>query len=63
MDERLQIHLIITNITNSVVSINNFIGTGKFKKDVLVHSGLLDINNNSIIPHNRNTNLGFYYYY
>jgi hypothetical protein len=61
-NQRLQIHLIINNITNSLVPINNFTGSGKFKKDILVHSGLRDINDNSIIQHNRNTNLGFYYY-
>mgnify|MGYP003389452038 CR=1 FL=1 len=62
VNERLQIHLIINNIIDNIVPKNNFTGSGKFKKDVLVHSGLIDINNNSIIQHNRNTNLGFYYY-
>ena len=62
VNERLQIHLIINNISNNLVPINNFTGSGKFKKDILVHSGLRDLNDNSIIPHNRNTNLGFYYY-
>ena len=60
--ERLQIHLIIDKIINKSIPENEFTGTGKFKKDVLVHAGLRDINNKSIIPHNRNTTLGFYYY-
>ena len=61
-NQRLQIHLIVNNITNSIVPVNNFIGSGRFKKDVLIHSGLRNINNESIIPHNRNTNIGFYSY-
>mgnify|MGYP005654738291 CR=1 FL=1 len=61
-NERLQIHLVINNIYNIAVPEHNIIGSGKFKKDVLIHSGLRDINDNSIIPHNRNTNIGFYYY-
>ena len=62
IDQRLQIHLIINNIDNKVVPINDFTGPGKFKKDVFVHSGLIDTNNNTIKEHNRNTNLGFYYF-
>lgn len=60
--ERLQIHLIINNIENIIVPKNNFKGTGKYKKDVFIHAGLRDINYNLIIPHNGNTNLGFYHY-
>ena len=61
-EERLKISLIIKNISNTHVPSNNFHGTGKYKKDVLVHAGLRDIDNNSLISHNRNTNLGYYYY-
>ena len=61
-NERLQIHLIINNPVNISIPINAFTGSGKFKKDVLVHAGLRDRDNESIIQHNRNTNLGFYYY-
>ena len=62
-EQRLQIHLKINNNISHVtvpIHINN--GSGKYKKDVLIHSGLRDIHNNSLIPHNRNTNIGFYYY-
>jgi hypothetical protein len=66
-NERLKIKLVVdNNITNqhinNTVPTNNFRGSGKYKKDVLVHCGLIDINNNSIIEHNKNTNIGFYYY-
>jgi hypothetical protein len=61
-NQRLQIHLIINDIENSLVPINNFMGSGKYKKDVLVQAGLRDVNNNSIVEHNMNTNIGFYYY-
>ena len=61
-DQRLKIHLIINNITNSSVPTNNFTGSGKFKKDIFVHAGLRNTNNSSIIQHKRNTNLGFYCY-
>jgi hypothetical protein len=54
--------LFIQNILNTTVPLNNFIGSGKYKKDVLVHVGLRDTNNNIIIQHNKNTNIGFYYY-
>tara|TARA_Y100000389_G_C17181930_1_gene374429 strand:+ start:129 stop:626 length:498 start_codon:yes stop_codon:yes gene_type:complete len=60
--QRLQIHLIINNIEYIQVPINNISGSGKYKKDVLIHAGLRDIYNNSIIPHNQNTCIGFYYY-
>ena len=62
LEERLKISLIIKTISNTLVPENSFTGTGKYKKDVLVHAGLRDLDNNSIIPHNRNTNLGYYYY-
>ena len=61
-EERLQIHLRINNIENISVPINNISGSGKYKKDVLIHAGLRDVNDNSIIEHNKNTNIGFYYY-
>ena len=61
-DERLQIHLIITNISNINVGQNNFNGSGKYKKDILVHAGLRDTNNNKLKSHDGNTNIGFYYY-
>ena len=61
-EQRLQIHLIINSIENILVPVNNIHGPGKYKKDVLIHAGLRDVNDNSIIHHNRNTNLGFYYY-
>tara|TARA_Y100000389_G_C17071662_1_gene322276 strand:- start:40 stop:531 length:492 start_codon:yes stop_codon:yes gene_type:complete len=61
IEERLQIHLIVNDVFNSEVP-KNFEGTGRYKKDILLHSGLRDINNKIIIPHNKNINLGFYYY-
>jgi len=60
--QRLQIHLIVRNIENISVPINNIRGSGRYKKDVLVHAGLRDIYDNSIIEHIKNTNIGFYYY-
>lgn len=62
IEQRLQIHLIINNIEDISVPTHNFTGSGKYKKDVLIHAGLRDVNNISIIEHNRNTNIGFYYY-
>jgi len=62
IEQRLQIHLIINNIEDISVPTHNFTGSGKYKKDVLIHAGLRDANNISIIEHNRNTNIGFYYY-
>lgn len=61
-DQRLQIHLIINNIENISVPIKNISGLGRYKKDVLIHTGLRDINDNSIIKHNGNISIGFYYY-
>ena len=61
-DQRLQIHLIINNIENIPVPLNNISGSGKYKKDVLIHAGLRDVSDNSIIQHNKNINIGFYYY-
>ena len=63
-NERLQIHLnvINTQVINTQVPENNFTGSGRYKKDILVHRGLRDINDESIIEHNRNTNIGFYKY-
>ena len=61
-DERLQLHMCVSNIENIKVPENKFTGPGRYKKDILVHSGLRDIHNNIIIGHNKNTNIGFYYY-
>ena len=61
-EQRLQIHLIIKNIENIPVPVNNISGSGRYKKDILIHAGLRDVNDNSIIQHNKNTNIGFYYY-
>ena len=62
IEQRLQIHLIINNIKNISVPTHSFSGSGKYKKDILIHAGLRDVNDNSIIEHNKNTNIGFYYY-
>ena len=62
INDRLKLHMIVRNFNNTVVPSNNFNGSGKYKKDVLVHSGLLNNNGDVIIPHNKNTNIGFYYY-
>ena len=61
-DEKLKIHMVVKNIQNIMVPTNNFTGSGKFKKDILVHSGLRNTNNDIIIQHIKNTNIGFYYY-
>jgi hypothetical protein len=63
-EQRLQIHLIINDndIENITVPIHTISGSGKYKKDILIHTGLRDANNNSIIEHNKNTSIGFYYY-
>jgi len=61
-DQKLQLHMVVSNIHNTIVPTNNFTGSGKFKKDVLVHSGLRNTNGDIIIQHNKNTNIGFYYY-
>lgn len=60
--EELQLHMVVKNIHNIIVHTNNFNGSGKFKKDVLVHSGLRNTKGDIIIQHNKNTNIGFYYY-
>lgn len=60
--QRLQIHLIVRNMENISVPINNIRGSGRYKKDVLIHAGLRNIYDNSIIEHIKNTNIGFYYY-
>ena len=62
INERLKIKLIVKNIDYAKVQENNFKGTGRYKKDVLVHAGLRNSNNKVIFKHNQNTNLGFYYY-
>lgn len=61
-DERNQFHMALQNIHNITVPINNFTGCGCFKKDVLVHSGLRDTNDNHIISHNNSVFVGFYKY-
>lgn len=61
-DEKLQLHMVVNDIHNTLVPTNNFTGSGKFKKDILVHSGLRNTNDDIIIEHNKNTNIGFYYY-
>jgi hypothetical protein len=61
-EQRLKIHLIINNIENISVPIHNIPGSGKYKKDVLIHAGLRDVDDNSIIQHNKNNNIGFYNY-
>lgn len=61
-DQKLQLHFVVRNVQNTIVPVNNFEGSGKFKKDVLVHSGLRRPDGTIIIPHNKNTNIGFYYY-
>ena len=58
----IQIHLIIKNIENISIPINNFSGSGKYKKDVLIHAGLRDVNYNLITEHNKSINIRFYYY-
>ena len=63
LNQKLQLHLVIRNIHNTKVPINNFTGPGKYKKDVLVHSDLINKNDDIIIDHNKNTNIGFYYYH
>lgn len=50
------------NIENILVPHMKFIGSGKYKKDIFVHSGLRTERGSILIPHNKNTNLGFYYY-
>jgi hypothetical protein len=52
-EQQLQIHLIINNIENISVPINNISGSGRYKKDVLIHGGLRDVNDNLIIQHNK----------
>ena len=61
-NEKLQLHMLVKNIHNTIVPINNFNGSGKFKKDILVYSGLRNTDGGIIIQHNKNTNIGFYYY-
>ena len=61
-EQALQIHLVVNNPINTPVPDNGFGGSGKFKRDVLVHSGLRDIDDNILIEHNKNVNIGFYSY-
>jgi hypothetical protein len=52
-NDKLLIHLIIKNdnILNINIPDNNFIGSGKYKKDIFIHAN---------IPINSNVNCGFY---
>ena len=61
--DKLQLHMVVRNNLNIRVPENKFKGSGKYKKDVLVHSGLRNTNNESIIEHDGNNNIGFYYYH
>ncbi len=61
-NEKLQLRMVVRNIHNTLVPTNNFTGKEKFKKDIFVHSGLINTNGEVIIEHNKNTNIGFYYY-
>jgi hypothetical protein len=61
-EEKLHLHMNVRNIENEVVPRLNFTGSGKYKKDIFVHSGLITEQGAMLIPHNKNTNLGFYYY-
>ena len=60
--QKLLLHLNNITIHNNNVPENTFTGPGRYKKDILVHAGLRNINNEQIIPHNKNFNLGFYSY-
>ena len=61
-NEILKLYLIVKNVINKTIPKNNFTGAGKFKKDVAVYNGLMDIDGNELIHHNKNTNNGYYYY-
>jgi len=60
--DRLQVRMCVVNFENIKVPENKFIGVGRYKKDMLVHAGLRDDRNTILINHNKNTNIGFYYY-
>ena len=59
---KLRIHLVVKNAQITQVPENMFTGSGKYKKDIFVHAGLRNVQNESLIPHNRNTNIGFCHY-
>lgn len=61
-DDKLHLHMIVRNIENTEVPHMKFVGSGKYKKDIFVHSGLRTEQGSILIPHNKNTNLGFFYY-
>ena len=61
-EEKLHLHMTVRNIEDEVVPHMNFTGSGKYKKDIFVHSGLLTEQGAMLISHTNNTNLGFYYY-
>ena len=64
-NERLQTHIVIRSgdVINRPVSTNNFTGPGKFKKDILLECGLIDVNYNKHPSlHTKDINQGFYYY-
>ena len=61
-EDRLQIHLIFKNIVHETIQVNNFKGTGRYKKDIFVHANIMDINGKYITNKNKNKNLGFYRY-
>jgi len=58
--ETLQLHMVVKTIHNKIVPRNNFTGSDEFKKDVLVHSGLINTTGENIIQYHENT--GLYYY-
>jgi len=58
--ETLQLHMVVKTIHNKIVPRNNFKGSDEFKKDVLVHSGLINTNGENTIQYHENT--GLYYY-
>jgi hypothetical protein len=58
--ETLQLHMVVKTIHNKIVPRNNFTGSDEFKKDVLVHSGLINTNGENMIQYHENT--GLYYY-
>ena len=64
-DNRLKLHFIIKNGINIDIPNCNFVSSGKFKKDVLIHSGYGKKNGNEVMKLNDdkvNINLRFYKY-
>jgi hypothetical protein len=58
--DTLQLHMVVKTIHNKIVPRNNFKGSDEFKKDVLVHSGLINTTGENMIQYYENT--GLYYY-